>query len=330
VETRWTRLRRRLRTVPTLAGIFVLAVALSPVLLVTAALADAVRRLSGKPVIVTRLVAFGLLYVVVDMICLVVLFVQWVGSGFGWSRRRLVEGSYRLQEWWANILFGSVRRLFRLRVEVEGLDLVAPGPVIVMMRHASIIDTLLPNVLITRGAGVRLRYVLKKELLADPALDIAGNRLTNHFVDRSGDSRAEIRAVVALTEGMGPADGVLIYPEGTRFTERRLERIIAGLGDGDTRSQRVRALRRVLPPRPGGATALLGTGHDIVVVAHTGLESLATIPDAWSGRIVGSTLKVAMWRYPAASVPSNRRERVDWLFERWEEVDAWIARASPT
>lgn len=330
MEARWPRLRRRLRTVPTLVGIFLLAVALSPVLLGAAAVADVVRRLSGKPFIAVRLVSFGLLYVVVDMICLVVLLVQWVGSGFGWSRHRMVEGSYRLQEWWANVLFGSVRRLFRLRMEVEAIDLVSPGPVIVLMRHASIIDTLLPNVLITRGAGVRLRYVLKKELLSDPALDIAGNRLTNHFVDRGGDSRAEIRAVVALTEGMGSADGILIYPEGTRFTERRLGRIVSELGDGDSRTERIRRLRHVLPPRPGGATSLLGSGHDIVVVAHTGLESLATIPDAWSGRIVGSTLKVTAWRYPAASIPSDRRSRVDWLFDRWEEIDAWIAgSASP-
>jgi 1-acyl-sn-glycerol-3-phosphate acyltransferase len=191
----------------------------------------------------------------------------------------------------------------------------------VLMRHASIIDTLLPNVLITRGAGMRLRYVLKKELLADPALDIAGNRLVNHFVDRDGDSRAEIRAVVALADGMTPSEGVIIYPEGTRFTEARRRRLIEG---GGTTGVRAKNLRYVLPPRPGGATALLGSGHDVLVVAHTGLEGLATIPDAWSGRIMDSRLRVAAWRHAATRIPDGRAARVEWLYERWREIDAWI------
>jgi 1-acyl-sn-glycerol-3-phosphate acyltransferase len=323
VETTATRLRRRVRTVPTHVLLLVVGVVLAPILFAAALLVDLIRRVAtGKPFMAVRLLAFGLLYIIVGNICLVVLLGQWVAAGFGSSSRRMREGSYRLQEWWANTLFTSVRWLFRLRVEVGGLDAVSPGPVIVLMRHASIIDTLIPNVLITRGAGIRLRYVLKKELLADPALDIAGNRLVNHFVDRGGDSRAEIRAVAALADGMTASEGVIIYPEGTRFTEARRQRLLDG---GGTTAERAKGLGRVLPPRPGGSTALLGSGHDVVVVAHTGLEPLATIPDAWSGRIIDSRLRVAVWRHPAASVPGGRAARVEWLYERWREVDEWIA-----
>ena len=43
---------------------------------------------------------------------------------------------------------------------------------------------------------VRLRYVLKRELLLDPCLDIVGNRLPNCFVARSGaDAQADIDKV---------------------------------------------------------------------------------------------------------------------------------------
>ena len=273
-----------------------------------------------------RLVAFGWVYIAVGTAGLVVLLIQWITSGFGLSKRRLFDGSARLQEWWAVTLFAAVRRLFRIDLEVTGFEAVAPGPVIVMMRHASIIDTLLPNVLVTTGAGIRLRYVLKRELLADPTLDIGGNRLVNHFVDRGSNPRAALRAIAALAEGLGPADGVVIYPEGTRFTQERRRRIVdKAISVGDPMAERIEGLRRVLPPRPGGASVLLASGHDVVIVAHTGLEALATIPDAWSGRIVGSRLRVEAWRYPASSLPANPAGRLEWLFERWEEVDEWLA-----
>jgi 1-acyl-sn-glycerol-3-phosphate acyltransferase len=211
-------------------------------------------------------------------------------------------------------------------VSVEGLDLVRPGPVIVMMRHASIVDTLLPNVFVTRGGGIRLRYVLKRELLADPTLDIAGNRLINHFVDRDGDAAAEVGAVLALTEGMTDREGVLIYPEGTRFTAERRQRVIDQFGERSSDlADRTRALQRVLPPRPGGSAVLLGTGHDVVIAAHTGLEPLATIPDAWSGTVVGAEVRIRFTRFAGDSIPTDRRGRVEWLFDRWAEVDDWVS-----
>lgn len=315
-----------MRTVPTHLLLFAVVTVLAPVWLVVGLVFDSVRRLvKHRHGMAVRIFAFGWWFLFIEVGGLLALLGQWVMAGFGRDKERMREGSYRLQEWWAKMLFGSVVRIFGLTVTVEGLDQIAPGPVIVMMRHASIVDTLLPNVFVTGKARIRLRYVLKKELLADPLLDIAGNRLINHFVDREGDSSAEVRAVVALTEGLTGREGVLIYPEGTRFTPARRDRVIAGLGERDTGlAERARRLQRVLPPRPGGSAGLLEAGHDVVIAAHTGLEPLATIPDAWSGRIVGSHLRIRFQRFPGSSVPQTRRGRVDWLFDRWDEVDAWI------
>lgn len=317
---------RRLRTVPTHLVLFTLVTVLAPVWLLVGGIIDLVRVITGRRhAIAVRLFAFGWWYLFIGVTGLAALVGHWLAAGFGRNQERMREGSYRLQLWWAKQLFGAVVRICRLTVTVEGLDQVAPGPVIVMMRHASLIDTLLPNVFVTGRAGIRLRYVLKKELLADPLLDIAGNRLINHFVDRSGDSAAEVKAVAALAEGLTAREGVLIYPEGTRFTSARRDRVIAGLGERDTGlAERARRLRRVLPPRPGGSAGLLEFGHDVVIAAHTGLEPLATIPDAWSGRIVGSHLRIRFQRFDGKAIPQTRRGRVDWLFDRWDEVDDWL------
>lgn len=307
--------------------LFAAVTALLPVLLIVAGLADLARRaFGGIPSVAVRLVLFGWVYLATGTLGIGVMFAQWLVPGRGASRRRrLLDGAAWVQEWWARWLFGAVRRLFRLDLEVDGLDTVSPGPVIVMMRHASIIDTLLPNALVTSRAGIRLRYVLKRELLADPALDIGGNRLINHFVDRDGDSRAEVTAVARLADGLSASDGVLIYPEGTRFSEAKRRRILdRAVEDADPLLHRMTALKRVLPPRPGGALTLLRSGHDVVIAAHTGLEPLASIPEAWSGRIIGSKLRVRFWRHDAATVPAGRRERLSWLYDRWEEIDRWL------
>lgn len=317
--------RRRLRTVPTHVLLFLLVTVLAPIWGVIGAVIDGVRLLRGRHPMALRIFAFGWWYLLIGTLGLAALLWHRILALVTRDRGRLREGSYRLQEWWARSLFAAVRGIFRVTVSVEGLDQIAPGPVIVMMRHASIVDTLLPNVFVTGRAKIRLRYVLKKELLSDPLLDIAGNRLINHFVDRDGDSSVEIRAVLALTEGMSEREGVLIYPEGTRFTPARRERVIASLGERDTGlAERSRRLQRVLPPRPGGSAALLEAGHDVVIAAHQGLEPLATIPDAWSGRIVGSHLRIRFQRFPGAAIPQTRRGRVEWLFDRWEEIDAWL------
>ena len=69
-------------------------------------------------------------------------------------------------------------------LQVRGDERVTPGPIVLFMNHASVIDTLLPVELVCRRHGMRLRYVLKKELLVDPCLDIVGLRVPNHFLDR--------------------------------------------------------------------------------------------------------------------------------------------------
>ena len=58
-------------------------------------------------------------------------------------------------------------------------------------------DTVLPVVFFALPTGVRLRYVLKRELLFDPCLDIVGQRLPNYFARRgAGATEQEVAGVV--------------------------------------------------------------------------------------------------------------------------------------
>lgn len=263
-------------------------------------------------------------------------------SGVVWLRHVLTPGrehdafledNHRLQRWWAHLLLRSGARLMQLRFTVEGDTEAVPGPVILLMQHTSLADTLLPVVLLGARHGVRLRYVLKKELLIDPCLDIVGNRLPNYFVDRSGVTEGEVEAVGRLAEDLGERDAVLIYPEGTRFTPAKLERARARLAERDPElSEMASSFQNVLPPRPGGALALLDRalpGADVVVLTHRGLERLVHIHDILSGKVLGSEVHVRMQRVPGAEIPPGRKERIQWLFDQWKQVDAWAGEPSP-
>ena len=312
---------------------FALTTVALPVLVVAGSLVDVVRRAtSGRPAVALRLVAMLWVYLAMEVAGIVGLFGIWLLAGPPGEvrRRRTVDWTYRVQCAWAAALFEALRRLFSLRFEVDGDDAVEPGPVLVLMRHTSIVDTLLPSTLVTRAHGIRLRYVLKKQLLSDPCLDIAGGRLPNAFVQRgSGDSEREVARVRALARELGPQEGVLIYPEGTRFTEearrRALEHLAPGGGELYRRAQ---SMANVLPPRLGGSLGLLegNPEADVVVCAHHGLEGLARVADIWNGDLVGRRIAVYFWRRPREQIPASRDERVQWLLREWERLDAWVTR----
>ncbi|HEY5656808.1 MAG TPA: 1-acyl-sn-glycerol-3-phosphate acyltransferase, partial [Myxococcota bacterium] len=148
----------------------------------------------------------------------------------GVEQARWLDAHYRLQAWWGTALFRSVVRLFGLRLDVRGAADLERGPYLLLVRHASSADTLLASALVSGPHRIRLRYVLKRELLWDPCLDIVGNRLPNVFVDRfSEESAREVARVQQLARDLGPRDGLLIYPEGTRFSAAKRERVLARL-----------------------------------------------------------------------------------------------------
>ena len=325
-EPRAARIRRRAVTVPRAFGLLILITVTMPVLMLGAAAADLVRFATRRtPWVAVRLVAFFWLYLLAEAIGIIRLFADWVRAGFGRDDARMVERAWAVQAWWARTLLAGVSRLFSIRIEVDGNDQITPGPIITMFRHASIVDNLLPAVLVADRHAVRLRWLIKRELLSDPALDIAGNRLPNYFVDRSSrDSATELSRIRALATGLAPDEGVLIYPEGTRFTPAKRARALERLAGSPVLFEKAKGLRHVLPPRVGGPTTLLDSGYDVVFCAHHGLGGFAKIGDIWAGGMVGRTVNVRFWRVAAPDIPQGRRDRIDWLFGWWQHMYDWI------
>src|SRR5687768_6326455 len=61
-----------------------------------------------------RMVAFGLYYLLMEIIGLIAMFVIWVISGFGLKMRspRFVELNYRFMAWWLKMMYLAVSILF--------------------------------------------------------------------------------------------------------------------------------------------------------------------------------------------------------------------------
>jgi 1-acyl-sn-glycerol-3-phosphate acyltransferase len=241
------------------------------------------------------------------------------------ARRRLVYG---LRIHWARSHLAGVRVLFGLTFEIEGLELAGPGPEIVLIRHASIIDNALPDAVIGHAHGLGLRFVLKRELVMIPTIDIGGRWVPTIFVRRaSADPEREVASLRRLAHELGEGEGVLIYPEGTRHTPEKLRAAQQAIAERQPAVAPLAArLRNVLPPRLGGPLALLeeSRGADVVVCGHVGLDGFEYIRDIWSGGLVGTTVRVRFWRYPAASVPAGEDERAAWLYSIWQTLDDWI------
>jgi 1-acyl-sn-glycerol-3-phosphate acyltransferase len=321
-------LLRRLVSIPAVFALFGIAWIGAPLLLPIGVLVDITRWVAARrPWMATRLLLFGMAYTLAEAIGLSALGLTWVASAGG-RLFNMDRSTFAIQRNWAGFVLTACRSVFGLQLSASGLEAVHPAPFVLIARHASIVDNLLPAWFISRVHGTHIRYIMKHELLADPALDIAGHRLTNLFVRRgSGESDSVVAAIRRLAATLGDSEAVLIYPEGTRFSADKRDRSVSIL---QRRSPRLGAVAsefaNVLPPRLGGTLALLdGCDADVVVMTHRGLDGFARVADIWRGAMVRRQVEVEFWRIPRTEIPSGRAERADWLFDLWARIDTWIA-----
>jgi 1-acyl-sn-glycerol-3-phosphate acyltransferase len=329
------RVVRRLVLAPSILAVTFLAATTLPLTAMVAAFLSP--RLPGRwrPLRVLWVVLVALL---LESAVLLATFVLWVGSGFGWklSTPRFQAAHEWLVREYLRALVRTARRALNLTFELEGLHEVRADaqdegrdhvPVLVLARHAGPGDSLLLVQGLT-ALGRHPRVVLKSSLQWAPALDVVLGRIPSQFVGPGDQRAAALEGIARLAGGLGPDDGLVLFPEGGNFTEDRRVRSIAKLeelGDHD-RAERARLLRYVLSPRPGGVLAALeaAPSADVVFVAHTGLEDLSGLVDLWRGLPMDSSIKVRIWRVPADEIPTDELGRISWLDGWWYRIDRWI------
>jgi 1-acyl-sn-glycerol-3-phosphate acyltransferase len=279
----------------------------------------------------SRTLVFLTVYLWCETIGVIVGFLLWLLRKTGiFSASQFIRASFLVQQKWAGALFGAGRLLFHLQVEIEGGESISAarqkGPVLVFLRHSSTADTVLPVALVSGPYDILLRYVMKRDLLWDPCLDLYGQRLPNAFVRRgSNDPAREIERVRELSQGLATGDGILLYPEGTRFSEKARERIrekLAAEGDPE-KLQRATQFRSVLPPRVGGALASIGENPSATVLfcAHTGFDGVRSFREFSNGMLLDKVVRAKFWAVPVADLPEKEEDRIEWLFSEWKKVD---------
>jgi 1-acyl-sn-glycerol-3-phosphate acyltransferase len=323
------RLWRRTRNISIELIVLLLLTGLLPVWLLCGAVVDLVlwfkRR---KPWMTMRMVLVLWWALVGEAYALIGIFViELLTFGRDSERRRALI--YELKRQWVRSHFRGLRLFLGLRFEIEGLELAGSGPVFVMTRHASIIDNGLPDGIIGTAHGTNFRFVIKRELQALPTIDIAGRMVPTLFVRRaSTDTEGELAKLAALTTDLGPKDGLLLYPEGTRCTPEKLARAKEIIAERQPElAPLADRLKHVLPPRLGGAVTLLrGARHaDVVIFGHVGLDGFEKTTDVWAGGLLNTTVKLKFWRHPFATIPYDDHDAlVQWLYARWFELDDWI------
>ena len=328
-EPRAVRWQRRVRTIPLMLGAAAAALVLVPVALPALAVADLGRGRACLPSV--RVYLFALRYALNDSAEILLAGPYWLMAGFG--RRidgpRSIARHQQLQWWSLRTLARSGERLLGVRVEVDeaSMAVLAPGPVVVLCRHVSIVDASLPALLYQR-LGYHVRGVIMAELLADPGFDLLYGRLGSVFVPRD-DSAAARSAVAQLGRGLGPTTVAAIFPEGRLFAPDVLARAQSRLAAGGdpARAERLARLRRVLPPRPGGVLALLDAAPDadVVVLDHRGLDAPPRFADLARAVPLRTPLRVTAWRIARADVPDDDAGRVAWLDDVWLALDAGLA-----
>ncbi|MCU4184071.1 1-acyl-sn-glycerol-3-phosphate acyltransferase [Acidiferrimicrobium sp. IK] len=297
-----------------------------------------------------RVCAFGAGYLCVDLAAVMAAFGLWMRHP-GAARRRpppeaWILAHQRLLGWALGSILAWARRCAGFRVEIEvsaafaGAD-HAPGaadtgaldtdkPVLVLARHGGPGDSFaLVHMLLERyRRGVRI--VLKDVLQADPALDIVLNRLGCCFLPSSRDANDDLAGRLAGLAGeLHGRDTLLVFPEGGNWTPRRRRRAIRRLrSDGKADAANAAALMpHVLPPRPAGVLAVMEAqpGLSVVLVAHSGLDTIVTAGEAWRALPLNAAMTVRAW--PAAPFPlDDEAAQLAWLTTEWAVIDQWVDR----
>lgn len=322
------RIARRIIIVPLVLVAAILGVVLSPLLLSVAAIADLAKGRRRWPRV--RLVVLVVGALIVETIGLFVSLFIWVVSGFGllgrqrwrWHRYRVFMGRY------TQTMFALVARVIGSKVIWQDRGDLSRGPAVVIARHTSFFDALIPATVVSRRNQLLAHHVVAHGLRYAPCIDIVGHRLPNQFVKRDpGEGSTELGPIQAIGAVLDDRSAAIIFPEGTFRSPERFARVVRRIGRRDPElAARAQHLDHVLPPRANGTHALLlgAPEADVVVCANTGLESFGSIKSIVNHPYADRPIVIGTWRIPRAEIPDDPTEFNLWLFDQYVAIDAWV------
>lgn len=321
---------RRPLTITTWLVLSTLALLFSPLLLAVAAIAAAALR-RPQPLLLTRML---ISYFAHELGGLVGCGALWLLSGFGARVRspRFRRLHYRLLNWYVHGLATRVLELLDIDVAPHVSDEVRAAlqrdrPLIFLSRHAGPGDTLLLVDLLQCRYDRLPSVVFKDTLAIDPCIDLIGHRLPHAVLDTSDREECEAR-IKQVTAHLDPRGILILFPEGGNFTLERRRRAVRNLWRGGRRGQAEQAegMSHVMPPKPAGALAALAANSeaDVIFGAHTGLGLAAFPGEIWRHTPIGKTLTERMWVVPADERPKDPDDQVQWLYDWWRRIDAWV------
>jgi 1-acyl-sn-glycerol-3-phosphate acyltransferase len=225
----------------------------------------------------------------------------------------VVEAIYRLaviiDAWWISRVLG-IQIEITDEADVLGSLSRSQRPVVIC-NHQSWFDIFLLQTLIS-SRGPILKFVVKVELLWVPVLGWICLVLNFPRLNRKGDGESrsmDLRQVetAALRLG-GEPGGLLIFPEGTRFSPTKRESGQSGY-------------LHLLNPKPGGFAMIRKTMPDDTTILDVSIRYDQGDADIWrcmSGGVRRIRIRVESW-------PMQDVENVaEWLHTRWSVKDLWL------
>jgi 1-acyl-sn-glycerol-3-phosphate acyltransferase len=129
--------------------------------------------------------------------------------------------AYRINQFWTWIIL----RVGGIRLSIDGLENIDPQrSYIFVVNHQSNIDI---PVLVQALPGFQLRWIAKKELLHVPFFGWAMWATKHVTIDRS-DPQDAVKSLILAKARLGAGISLVVYPEGTRSRDGRLQRFKKG------------------------------------------------------------------------------------------------------
>lgn len=127
--------------------------------------------------------------------------------------------TYWVSYWFARLL---AKVLFRFRM-LHRERMIKQGPAILASNHESYLDP----PLVGNAAGRAIFFLARKTLLDIPVLGRILPKLNVIPVDQEGKDRSALKAIIRTLRG---GNAVLVFPEGSRTLDGKLQPALPGLG----------------------------------------------------------------------------------------------------